>query len=268
MLTLYKADYLYRLQEIEAKLANRPLVPQKKKVLSMENNIDMGQVQLEGRQADGVGQSAGKTADCAGTSPPTTTRGGRAKDGTQNKRYIGPQMEQCDSKQLTSIQSQHGLSGVPAALQHLREAVGLAGEPWETMGSEWKSLAALWLRTETFLSKASRTDLSFDEIRTSDIPEEWKDWMYAKLMKTDASLPKESFGQVFTQYLGRLPSSVRKVGGTVMKQIWCRPGKTGIIGLLLCLHWQAEFAGAGHDWMQNIRQVTDIFNAILSEPGL
>jgi hypothetical protein len=90
------------------------------------------------------------------------------------------------------------------------------------------------------LSKFGRTELSFDEIRKSSIPEDWKEWIYSKLMKTDAKCPAESFGHVITNYLNGLPSTMLTIGGTVMTEIWCRPGKTGILGLILCLYWQAE----------------------------
>ena len=53
-----------------------------------------------------------------------------------------------------------------------------------------------------------------------------------------------------------------------MQQVWCRSGKTGILGLLLCLYWQAEYCGTGHAWKGNIKAVEQIFNAILSEPDL
>lgn len=164
--------------------------------------------------------------------------------------------------------SLRGLSGVPVSLQYLREEVGLAGPDWESLGAEWKALAAQWLRAEILLSKTGRTDLSFAEIHASSIPDAWKDWMSAKVMNTDAHRPTQAFGSVFTDYLNKLPSSTMAIEGTVMTEIWCRPGITGIIGLLLCLYWQAEFSGAGHDWKANLARVGYIFNAILGQPEL
>jgi len=118
------------------------------------------------------------------------------------------------------------------------------------------------------LSKSGRTELSFDEIRKSSIPEDWKEWMYSKLMKTDAKRPAESFGHVITNYLNGLPPTTLTIGGMVMTEIWCRPGKTGILGLILCLYWQAEHSGAGNDWIENMKRVEGIFNAILADPDL
>jgi hypothetical protein len=79
------------------------------------------------------------------------------------------------------------------------------------LGADWQALTALWLRTETVLSKSGHTDLTFNEICTSSTPNDWKEWMNAKLMKTDAKHPAESFGQVLTDYLKGLPSSVLEI---------------------------------------------------------
>jgi len=169
---------------------------------------------------------------------------------------------------LTYIHSQQGLSGVPPSVHYLREEVGLVGRAWESMGAQWQALGSLWLRAEQALSKSGRTDLSMDEVRKSDIPAEWKDWMSAKIKRTDASRPSESFRNIFTNYLSGLSPGSVKAGGTVMANIWCRSGKTGILGLLLCLYWQAEYSGAGKDWKSNVQCVEGILNAILAEPEL
>ena len=75
---------------------------------------------------------------------------------------------------------------MPPSVHYLREEVGLAGLGWEMMGAKWRALRSLWLRAEQALSKSGRTDLSVDEVRKSNIPEEWKDWMNAKITKIDA----------------------------------------------------------------------------------
>jgi hypothetical protein len=53
-----------------------------------------------------------------------------------------------------------------------------------------------------------------------------------------------------------------------MDEIWCRPGKTGIVILLVGLHWQALYSGAGKKWVSNIERVATIFDAILGVPSL
>jgi hypothetical protein len=136
------------------------------------------------------------------------------------------------------------------------------------MGAQWQALGSLWLCAEQALSKSGRTDLSFAKIKQSDIPEEWKDWAYAKIMKVDARPPSESFGKTFTTYLSRYSSDAEDMAGTVMSNTWCRPGKTGILGLLVCLYWQAEYSGAGNDWETNRERVECILNAILAVPDL
>ena len=162
----------------------------------------------------------------------------------------------------------HGLSGVPPTFQFLREEIGLVGPAWESLGREWQSLTKLWLHTELFLIKATWSDLSFNEIHLSNIPQDWKDWMSAKLMSSDASQPVELLGPKFTKYLKGLPPSVCMTSSTVMEQVWCHSGKMGMVGLLLCLFWKTEYSGAGNEWKENIKCIQEIFQAILSEPNL
>ncbi|KAI0245018.1 hypothetical protein BJV78DRAFT_1159260 [Lactifluus subvellereus] len=165
--------------------------------------------------------------------------------------------------------SHYGLSSIPPALQPFREELGLAGADWDAFGHDWQALATLWLRAETSVSKSGRADLTIAEIRSLSIPDEWKEWMTAKLMKTDTNPPSDAFGQVLTEYLSRLPPSVFKAGGkSVMTQVWCRLGRTGIVGLLLCLHWQVEYSGTRPEWKTNLKRVECIFKAIIAHPDL
>ena len=113
------------------------------------------------------------------------------------------------------------------------------------------------------LLKSNCNDLSFTQICKSTIPEDWKDWMNVKLMNTDARPPDESFRKSFTQYLKGLQLTTPDSGSTVMSVLWCHPGKTGILGLLLCLYWQAEYSGARKNWEGNVKWVESIFNNIL-----
>ena len=149
--------------------------------------------------------------------------------------------------------------------QHLHGEVGLAGQDCESLGPTWQTLGALWLHTKKLFSKSRRTDLSFNEICKSSIPKEWKDWMFAKLMKTNSKCPMESFSKVFTMYLSGLPSGATVTNCTIMNEMWCCQGKTGIIRLILCLYWQPSFSGTGNDWKANMQHVEDIFNTILME---
>ena len=86
--------------------------------------------------------------------------------------------------------------------------------------------------------------------------------------KTDAPRPSEAFRKVFTDYLSSLPASTHAIGGTVMDQPWSRSGRTGVVGLVLCLYWQAVYSGAGKDWHVNFKLIERIFNAILAIPEL
>ena len=123
------------------------------------------------------------------------------------------------------LTSELGLHGIPAPLKYLSKEVGLVRDPWANLSERWQSLAKLWLRPETVLSKSNCTDLSFTQICKSAIPEDWKEWMNAKLMNTNTRLPDESFRKSFTQYLKGLQLTTLDSGSTVMSTLWCHPGK-------------------------------------------
>jgi hypothetical protein len=180
-------------------------------------------------------------------------RGDGTREETHSLRRPGSKMV-CNAEQysqsihqLTAQSSLPRLGGVPSSLQFLHEEVGLSGAAWESLGVEWRALGAQWVQAETALSRSGRTDLSFNEVCKAPIPNEWKEWMNAKLMNIDVKRLAESFRKVFTDYLKSLPSTTLKAGGTVGMPMWCRPGKTGVPGLLLCLYWQAEYAGVGNN---------------------
>jgi hypothetical protein len=142
------------------------------------------------------------------------------------------------------------------------------GDGWENGGTPWHSLAAIWLRAEGILAKTGRNDLQFKEIHASSLPPAIKDWMCSRIMQTDAIPPAESFGNDYTDFLGNLPWTSMIKGNAVLDQVWCRPGKTGIVFLLVGLHWQAVYSGAGKKWERNLKLVDTIFRTILAVPSL
>ena len=162
------------------------------------------------------------------------------------------------------LSSLPGLNGVPTPLLHLCKEVGLVGKMWTSLGDQWQVLCKLWLCPETILELSTRSDLSFTQIHKSTIPGDWKDWMNSKLMNSNAKPPADSFRNVFTEYLNGLQLTVKDSTNTVMSAIWYYSGKTGILGLLLCLYWQAEYSGARRDWECNMKCVESIFNTILT----
>jgi hypothetical protein len=164
--------------------------------------------------------------------------------------------------------SVNGLSSVPACLINCRDGLGLVDPVWTSYGKEWRSLAALWLRAETALSKTGRCDLTITEINDSTIPNAIKDWMYSKRMAQDARPPDDRFGKVWTAFLASLKIDTYPDGDALLEEVWCRPGQTGIVLFILGLYWQAEYSGAGNDWQRNMELVKDIFTKILSAPKL
>ena len=150
----------------------------------------------------------------------------------------------------------------------MREEIGLSGDGWVDLGERWHKLAALWLRAETLLGKSGQGDLTFKTIFDSNLPDPLKEWLSTRILRTDAARPGESFGKEFTTYLVNLPWGVFADGNGIMNELWCRPGKTGIIIFLVGLYWQAIYSGAGKTWASNLERVETIFCAILKAPAL
>lgn len=146
----------------------------------------------------------------------------------------------------------------------MREEVGLAGQGWVDLGERWHKLAALWLCAETLLRKSGQGDLTFQMIFNCTLPEPLKDWLNSRILRTDATRPGESFGKEFTAYLADLPWSSFADETALMSEIWCRPGKTGIIVLMVGLYWHAIFSGSGKTWDTNVDRVESIFTNILN----
>ena len=158
---------------------------------------------------------------------------------------------------------------MPPSLAHLRHELGLIDPVWTTYGEDWRSLATLWLRTEMTLSKTGRQGLSFNDIRRLTILDVIKDWMYCKQLSQDGKPPSgDGFRKIWMEFLRALPIAKWKKDKTILEEMWCRPGKTGIIVFVLGLYWQAEYSGAGHDWKQNLKCVGEIFDLILAHPDL
>lgn len=163
---------------------------------------------------------------------------------------------------------QSGLASVPAIFHPLRECIGLAGQGWDDLGKPWHDLASLWLRAEQIVVKTGQSDVAYDEIMSSAIPQGLKNWMIYRKLQQDCPAPAETFGNEFTRYLDGLQWEVITKGDGVLQHIWCRPGKTGIVVLLVGLYWQAIYSGSGKKWASNVKHVDAIFRAIIAAPSL
>lgn len=165
------------------------------------------------------------------------------------------------------------LPKVPPGLHFLREEVGIQGPDWKMLGgsdSGWANLANLWLRAETAVGKAGAAPLNADEISESPLPNEWKAWLLHQVNPANGRLlPEKSFDICLTEYLRGLNwMQLESDLDHVLSYPWARSGKTGLIGLLLVLNWQAIYSGTGKAWMDNVALVTKLFQAIIDAPTL
>ena len=166
------------------------------------------------------------------------------------------------------IHSIHGLASVPAAYSAIKQELGLVNPVWSSHPAEWKRLCTLWLCVEGSLGKTGRPDLTNQEINNLAVPPDIVNWMLRKKLSQEHPQPDGGFDKVWTTFLSRLAISDREKTSDILQEMWCRPGHTGIVFLLLGMHWQAEYFGTGKDWHRNVKCVEHIFNIIISHPSL
>lgn len=138
---------------------------------------------------------------------------------------------------------------------------------WSSHPSEWRTLCQLWLRVEGSLAKTGLPDLTHPEIKDLTVPPDVLNWMINRQLSQEHPPPDDGFAKVWTTFLSQLAVSDWETSD-ILQEMWCRPGPTGIVFLLLGTHWQAEYCGTGKSWHQNVKRVGSIFNIILSHPAL
>ena len=111
-------------------------------------------------------------------------------------------------------------------------------------------------------------DLTNQEINNLAVPPDIVNWMLHKKLSQEHPQPDGGFDKVWTTFLSQLAISDREKTSDILQEMWCRPGHTGIVFLLLGMHWQAEYFGTGKDWHRNVKRVEHIFNIIISHPSL
>lgn len=93
-------------------------------------------------------------------------------------------------------------------------------------------------------------------------------WMLSKTHSQDLPPPDGTFGDTWTAFLSRLTISEWENTSDVIKEMWCRPGPTGVVLFLLGTYWQSEYSGTGKSWYTNVKRVQSLFNIILANPAV
>lgn len=150
----------------------------------------------------------------------------------------------------------------------LKRELGLVDPVWSSHPSEWRNLCTLWLRVEGALARTGRADLTTQEINELTVPPDILSWMLNKKLSQEHPPPDGTFGKVWTTYLSRLPITEWENASDILKEVWCRPGQTGVVFFLLGTYWQGEYCGTGKDWHNNVKRVEKLFNILLSNPAL
>jgi hypothetical protein len=118
------------------------------------------------------------------------------------------------------------------------------------------------------LGKTGRSNTEIKDIHASTLPLPLKDWIYLKILRQDSIRTVGDFQHEFTDYLVSLPWAALTDGDAILDEVWCRPGRTGIVVFLVGLYWQALDSAIGTEWHSNIKHVEMLFEAILAAPSL
>ena len=151
---------------------------------------------------------------------------------------------------------------MPVVYSGLKHELGLVDPVWSSHPSEWRALCRLWLRVEGSLAKTGLPDLTRRELNDLTVPPDVLNWMINTQLSQEHPPPDDGFGKVWTTFLSQLAVSDWETTSDILEEMWCRPGQTGIMFLLLGTHWQAEYCRTGKDWHKNVKHVESIFNII------
>ena len=127
-----------------------------------------------------------------------------------------------------------------------------------------------WLVAETILGKAGKPALTLADVETIGLPESLQEWASAQISKVpfDYDSVGQGFGAEMSKWWTGLRLKSNRGSKAILAHNWCRNGHTGIVMLILGMHWWAQKSGAGTQWKKVMREMTDMFNAVASAPSL
>ena len=170
---------------------------------------------------------------------------------------------------ITSICSQ-GLSGLPTGFSSLCAELGLASPEWVEYGPEWQNMTCKWLSAETMLAKTGKGAMALSDVKSTGLPALLQEWALAQIHKIqfDYGAVGEAFGDDMLKWWDGLHLAHGKDGDAILVHGWCRNGQTGIVILILGMRWWAEHAGAGTQWTRVLREMTHMFEVVVTAPSL
>lgn len=126
-----------------------------------------------------------------------------------------------------------------------------------------RALCNFWLWVEAVLAQTGYLNL----VNLLQVPEDIQQWMINKNKLFDGHHPGSKFSKIWTKFVAGISLS-KKGKCNILKEMWCRPGRTRVIIFLLAIFWQAEYCGSRKDWLANTEHIDSLFNLILNHPDL
>jgi hypothetical protein len=161
-----------------------------------------------------------------------------------------------------------GLPGVPSTLSNLRDECGLLSPVWDSYGAEWQDFTRKWLLAEGILAKAGKGPMTTKDVKSTGLPKDLQKWAVAMITKTpfDSTTLTDAFGEEMKKWWNKICPTVVAGAEAILLHSWCRIGCTGIIMLVLGMHWWAAKSGRGKAWSKVLKEMTAMFDVLANAP--
>jgi len=134
---------------------------------------------------------------------------------------------------------------------------------------EWQEFARKWLTAEIMLVRLVKPPMRLVDVKETGLPSALQDWALAQISKVEfssAQVPADFGAQMLNWWKGL--NVGQKDVSDIFKYLWCRDGRTGLVMLVLGMHWWADKSGGGKAWKAVMREMIEMFESLGNAPDL
>ena len=122
---------------------------------------------------------------------------------------------------------------------------------------------------EVMLVRLVKPPMTVVDVKTTQLPLALQDWAVCQIAKLEFSSTQvcENIGAKTLKWWKGLNVG-RKDVDDIFNYAWCRDGRTGIVMLILGMHWWADRSGGGNEWQMVMREMSNMFEKLANAPSL
>jgi hypothetical protein len=162
------------------------------------------------------------------------------------------------------------VGGIPPVFSAIRGDLGLLHPDWEWLGPQGHEFVQKWLIAETALAKYGGGIISAPDLQETNLPPLLKVWGVAQIRKAsfDHNIVTKEFGKEMLTWWDGLGVKQNRSADDILRFLWCRNGKVGIVLLILGMRWWADKSGAEKEWVRVLKEMTIMWELISAAPSL